>query len=63
MIVFRQLLLFSMAEFIDDELKRRLGEVVTKYNPEWKCFGMSASKKGPTFTLCDVCYTDWTQHE
>ena len=61
MIVFRQLLLFSMAEFIDDKLKRRLGEIVAKYNPEWKCFGMSASKRA--CTLCDVCYTDWTQHE
>ncbi len=30
-----------------------------KYNPEWKSLGVSASKRGATFTRCDVCYTDF----
>lgn len=30
-----------------------------KYNPGWKSLGMSGSTRGPTFTRCDVCYTDF----
>ena len=47
--MFRQLLIFSMAEFIDPEPgpSEKTVRRDCKYNPEWKCFGMSAHKKGP----------------
>ena len=30
-----------------------------KYNPEWKSLGMSSSKRGASFSRCDVCYSDF----
>ena len=38
---------------------KRKKHVASKFQPEWKRFRLSASKKGPSFAFCTVCGVDF----